>query len=1025
MLSGRQVSHYRILEKLGAGGMGEVYRAEDIRLKRVVAVKFLPPGLTRDPGARERFIQEARAASALDHPNICTIHEIDETAEGQLFLVMNCYQGQTLKDRIISSRQATPATPAGPGSPLEPPPGPIEGKTAPAAGEAGNDTVTVRLQPSRPLTIEETTSIASQIAEGLAAAHKQGIIHRDIKPANIFLTVEGRIKILDFGLAKLAGQPGPTRLGTTMGTVAYMSPEQALGEEVGQRTDIWSLGVVLYEMLTGQLPFKGNNDQAIIYAILNRDTGALDNVPEEFRLLLRRLLRRNPDQRPADCGEIITELHHLAVTPATTSGKPKPFWRSKLAWLALAVSLPLVAALLLFFWKPAPPAKQETGQAKPSLAIVYFENLSGDKKLDKWRNALAELLITDLAQSKLIDVRSGDQVFSVLRQLELLEVEKYSRENLREICLQCGTGYVLKGSYLTAGSRFLINVTLQEAGSGNIVSSLRLECRDEEELFLKLDEISDRIKLGFNLPARQLAADRGRELAAITTRSPLAFTYYTEGRTQFNLGNNQQSIELMKKAVAIDPGFASAYRIMARANGSLGYLAEYENCWEKAMANASRVSDRERLLITGDFFAEKENTYPRAISAYERLLQDYPEESLALFGLGHIHLANEEWAKAARYYGHPSLQRNPESRLWSYIKLLDVYRASCQYEKVGTTLVEARRQFPGNKRILWFVVCDLLVQGKFPQALTVIKEKFASDPDSLNGRTFEVATLLCQGKLDEAAGLCREMTAASDAYEKSSGLGNHIYCQLLWGHHRQVRELSRQLVKINRRQGWDSDADQVERMVANWEVWQEKPGRVREVCRPLLVLAEQKDDRPTRRRLIYLAGLAFAGEGKMADARQSADTLQEMLQSCPNRNESRLLDHLRGWMAFQQGRHGEAAELYRAALAKASLDKIIWTSERPEGRFPVSLGEACLAAGQYAEARTALEIIVLSPAGRLNIYYPECLHLLARACEKLGDSDAARRYGHEFLALYHTCDPELQPRVEEVRQLLRRLPVAK
>ncbi|MFX0200162.1 MAG: serine/threonine protein kinase [Candidatus Hodarchaeota archaeon] len=267
IMIGQVISHYWILEKLGEGGMGVVYKAEDMKLKRTVALKFLPPELTRDPEAKERFIQEAQAASALQHNNICMIHDIDETTDGQLFIVMDCYEGETLKKKIASAQ----------------------------------------------LSVDSIIDIAIQIAQGMAKAHERGIIHRDIKPANVMTTRDVVAKILDFGLAKLAGQVGLTKAGMTVGTVAYMSPEQAQGEVVDHRTDIWSLGVVLYEMLTGQLPFKGEYEQAVIYSILNEDPQPLTAffrsiVPMELERLVSKTLAKHPDERYQHADELLADL---------------------------------------------------------------------------------------------------------------------------------------------------------------------------------------------------------------------------------------------------------------------------------------------------------------------------------------------------------------------------------------------------------------------------------------------------------------------------------------------------------------------------------------------------------------------------------------------------------------------------------------------------------------------------------------------------------------------------------------------
>ena len=270
---GQRISHYQIIETLGAGGMGTVYKAEDLKLKRTVALKFLAPDLTRDPEAKNRFIHEAQAASALQHNNICTIYDIDETGDGQMFICMEYYEGETLKKKI----------------------------------------------ERKPLDIEEAINIAIQVAQGLDKAHKKGIIHRDIKPANIMITNDGVAKIVDFGLAKLAGQTKLTKEGATVGTVAYMSPEQAKGEEINHRSDIWSLGIVLYEMLTGELPFKGDYDQAVIYSILNEKQEPLEtDTPVELEQIIDKCLEKKPDDRYQDIGELIDELEGLKEASTTT-----------------------------------------------------------------------------------------------------------------------------------------------------------------------------------------------------------------------------------------------------------------------------------------------------------------------------------------------------------------------------------------------------------------------------------------------------------------------------------------------------------------------------------------------------------------------------------------------------------------------------------------------------------------------------------------------------------------------------------
>jgi serine/threonine protein kinase len=278
-ISSEHVSHYKILDKLGEGGMGVVYKAQDLRLDRLVALKFLPPHFGSEEARKKRFIQEAKAASALDHPNICTIHEIDETGDGHLFIAMAYYQGETLKDKI----------------------------------ERG------------PLSVGEATDLALQIAQGLAKAHAQGLVHRDIKPANVIVTTDDVVKIVDFGLAKMAGGTELTKTGTTLGTAAYMSPEQAKGEHVEQRTDIWSLGVALYEMLTGQRPFRADHAPGLVYAVVHEKPLPIRSVrsglPVELERIVARALEKDPVARYPSAAEMAADLadYRSSLTSTQTS----------------------------------------------------------------------------------------------------------------------------------------------------------------------------------------------------------------------------------------------------------------------------------------------------------------------------------------------------------------------------------------------------------------------------------------------------------------------------------------------------------------------------------------------------------------------------------------------------------------------------------------------------------------------------------------------------------------------------------
>ena len=382
---------YKIIEELGRGGMGIVYKAENTKLQRIVALKFLPPQWTSDPEARERFIHEARAASALDHPNICTIYEIRETEDGRMFIAMGCYEGESLREGLRRG----------------------------------------------PMKAECALDIAAQVALGMEKAHGKGIIHRDIKPANILLTNDGVAKVVDFGLAKLAGQVKLTREGTTVGTIAYMSPEQAKGEPVDQRTDIWSLGIVLYEMVSGRLPFKGDYEQSLIHSILKTDPEPIGKIrtdlPKGLESIVFKALEKNPNARYQVMGELHEDLKAVAEglkPPRAKSGlfRGKIFGMRKTYAYAGLACLAIFAAVILFL----------TSTVRiTSLAVLPVQNLSGDPSQEFFADGMTDALISDLAQIKAFN--------KVISRTSVMQY-KDTKKSLPQIARELGVDLIVEAS---------------------------------------------------------------------------------------------------------------------------------------------------------------------------------------------------------------------------------------------------------------------------------------------------------------------------------------------------------------------------------------------------------------------------------------------------------------------------------------------------------------------------------------------------------------------------------------------------
>lgn len=556
---GQTISHYVILEKLGAGGMGVVYKAEDTRLKRLVALKFLPPDFTTDSDAKERFILEAQAASSLQHANICSIHDIEETIDGRLFIVMDCYEGETLKQKIESG----------------------------------------------PLDLEEAAEIIRQAASGLAKAHEKGIVHRDIKPANIMITTDGVVKILDFGVAKLSGRTMLTKTHSTIGTAAYMSPEQAKGESVDARSDLWAIGVVMYEMLAGQHPFRGEHEAALIYEILNIDPPPLHQrrpgLPGHVTELVGSLLQRDPARRPPSASEVIRILDH-------------------------------------------PRQEVPRSEAEKSIAVLYFENMSSERDTDYFCAGITEDVITDLSKVRSLKIVPRNDVLPF----------RNKDVNIRQLGETLHVNYVLEGSVRKAGERIRITAKLSDVRSGFHVWADRFD-RLLEDIFDLQNEVSAKIVDALRISLTE--TERG-SLHRKRTDDLRAYDFYMRGKELvIHRGRKdaELAVQMFERAVAIDPHFVGALSGLAEAfshlftwyDGDPAWLTKILEVSEKAL-RLEPDSPEARLALGSVFFHQKR--FPEALRMFEGLVQDDDDSYEAYLWMGMVHDLTERPDEAIRCY---------------------------------------------------------------------------------------------------------------------------------------------------------------------------------------------------------------------------------------------------------------------------------------------------------------------------------------------------------------------------------------
>jgi type IV pilus biogenesis/stability protein PilW len=582
---GQTISHYRILEKLGGGGMGEVYRARDTRLRRNVALKFLPFEFTRDSEAKQRFIREAQAASALDHPCICNIHDIDETPAGQLFICMSHYPGETLRKRIAR--------------------GPIP------PGEAA--------------------WIAVKVAEGLQRAHESGIVHRDVKPANIILTREGGVKIVDFGLAKLAGQSTLTRIGTAVGTVLYMSAEQAQGEEVDARTDIWSLGVVLYEMLTGVTPFRGEATEAVMYSIINEDpeppSKLMAGLPKGLDDLIATCLEKNPDRRYQTAAELWNDLKLLAeessgeIIVHSNGRRRRKRRRRRQLKRAAAVGVPALVLLLLLIPGSRYAIKRLLGfpvvPTNKHIAVLPFMNVGGNPEFQPTCDGMVEVL-----SSKLTTL---EQFQGELWVVPTSEVRGQKIASPGEARRRFGVNLAVTGSvqHLGGACRLAINLVdtdnMRQLRSRVITQKMDDLAGLQDGVVLQVAEMLD---LEMNPESREAIQAGGTHLAR-------AFELYLEGLGHLQRyekpENVETAIDRFHQAIEEDSLYALAYAGLGDA-----YWRKYESTraqvWldeaEKSCERAIAIDDRlVQAQITLGRILTRAGRFDEAIAEFKEALE--------------------------------------------------------------------------------------------------------------------------------------------------------------------------------------------------------------------------------------------------------------------------------------------------------------------------------------------------------------------------------------------------------------------
>jgi len=984
---GKTISHYKIFEKLGQGGMGIVYKAQDTKLDRIVALKLLPPHLLSSEEEKARFVHEAKASASIDHPNVCTVYEIGEH-EKNTFISMAYIEGQSLKDKITE----------------------------------------------RPLKLEETLDIAIQVAAGLQKAHEKQIIHRDIKPANILISNEGIAKIVDFGLAKLSGKTKLTKDSSTLGTAAYMSPEQTRGEEVDSRTDVWSLGVVLYECIAGKLPFRGDYEQAMQYSIVNEQpeplTGLRTGIPLELERIVNKALVKNSDERYQHVDEMLVDLKKVQKDlDSKVDAERRPIVaaekkRSRRLLKRIVIPISIVLAFVLAIFLIRSFVFEEVIDSDPTaIAILPFNNMTGDEKYDILKYTIPNLMITKLENSKYLQVITWEQLRDILKKIgkDSVEILNIDKDTGFELCRLSGINVAVIGGLSKVGNTFAVDVQVLDVRTKKLLKGANSQGYSEDSILKnQIDELCNDIAEGVGLSQNKIETIQ-QPIEELTTQSMEAYQLYQRGMNEFYRYFPKEGIRYLKLAIELDSTFTLAYIRLAFV---LGATDEGKEAIKKAKRFYNNANNKDKLYIDqyDALYIEKDKVKFYQITRY--ITENYPNEK-------------DAWRDLLSYYFYRGLYREAlEAGLNAYkidpnflltnltlgytYSYLEEYDNSLKYLKKCTSIA------PGDPNPINSIGEVYFKWGKIDEAIKKFKETQKVQPEF--GNIFLVYAYALIGNYDEVENWMNKEIITSQSRERSLNIYSGFI--LYWlGNIEQAQEKLIENLSVNNEdpysywlRGWIYYyMSKYKDSQKNFNIWY----KIKKKNHPKLRIYSRSSIAWYEVLLNYYSGLNDLKLGSIDSAEDKMNKMKVYIQQIEHSNRKKMsryyFDLLLGEIFLAE----KSPEKVITLLKNSSpLDfGLIWIPLlRGANSIPIPKDVLARAYYQNGELDNAIieyeKLTTFEPNKKSrDLINPKYHYLLAKLYEEKGDTQKAILKYQKFLDIWKNADDDLLEKIDAQKRL--------